>query len=55
MAGKAIKQSHKPGLLRRLYEACMAWIQTPYGLWALFLIAVGLDEIANPRLRGVQA
>jgi len=40
MAGKVIKQSHKPGLLRRLYEACMAWIQTRYGLWALFLIAV---------------
>jgi membrane protein YqaA with SNARE-associated domain len=40
MAGKAIKQRHKPGLLLRLYEACMAWIQTPYGLWALFLIAV---------------
>jgi membrane protein YqaA with SNARE-associated domain len=40
MAGKPINQSHKPGLLRRLYEVCMAWIQTPYGLWALFLLAV---------------
>jgi membrane protein YqaA with SNARE-associated domain len=40
MAGKAINQGHRPGLMRRLYDACMAWIQTPYGLWALFLIAV---------------
>jgi membrane protein YqaA with SNARE-associated domain len=40
MAGKEINQGHKPGLMRRVYDACMVWIQTPYGLWALFLIAV---------------
>lgn len=31
-------QSH--GLLRTLYDRSMAWIQTPYGIWAMFLIAV---------------
>jgi membrane protein YqaA with SNARE-associated domain len=30
----------KPRLLRRLYDVCMTWIQTPYGLWALFLISL---------------
>jgi membrane protein YqaA with SNARE-associated domain len=40
MAGKMTDPSRKPGLLRRLYDVCMVWIQTPSGLWALFLIAV---------------
>ena len=35
MAGAA----ERPGLLRRTYDLAMTWIQTPYGLWALFLIA----------------
>lgn len=47
MAGKANKNMHcgseaaaKPGLLRQLYDFCLEWVQTPYGIWALFLIAV---------------
>ena len=28
------------GWFRRLYDRCLEWVQTPYGLWALFLIAV---------------
>ena len=27
-------------LLQRIYNRCMEWIQTPAGIWALFLIAV---------------
>ncbi len=38
MAGMA-EQPGRPGLIRRLYDLGMEWIQTPYGLWALFLIA----------------
>ncbi len=38
MAGKT-EQIKKPSLLKRLYDVCMAWIQTPYGLFALFCIA----------------
>jgi membrane protein YqaA with SNARE-associated domain len=30
----------KGGVLRQLYERSLAWVQTPYGLWALFLLAV---------------
>ncbi len=29
----------KPSWLKRLYDICMEWIQTPYGLFALFCIA----------------
>lgn len=32
--------SKKPGLLKRIYDRCMEWIQTPAGLWVLFFIAV---------------
>lgn len=28
------------GLVRRLYERSLAWVQTPYGVWALFWLAV---------------
>ncbi|WP_232363746.1 YqaA family protein [Desulfogranum japonicum] len=28
------------GLLQRIYLRCMAWIQTPAGVWVLFFIAV---------------
>jgi membrane protein YqaA with SNARE-associated domain len=30
----------KRSWLHRLYDRCMVWIQTPAGIWALFLIAV---------------
>ncbi len=29
----------KKGMLRRLYDKCMEWLQTPYGIWVLFAIA----------------
>ncbi|MEJ2034125.1 MAG: VTT domain-containing protein [Deltaproteobacteria bacterium] len=28
------------GLVRRLYERSLTWVQTPYGVWALFWLAV---------------
>lgn len=33
-------QAAKAGWLRRLYDRCLEWVQTPYGVWALFLLAV---------------
>ena len=30
----------KAGIVRRIYDRSMAWIQTPYGVWALFFLAV---------------
>ncbi len=30
----------KPNIIRRMYDWCMAWMATPYGIWILFLIAV---------------
>ena len=33
-------QTGRPGLLRALYDRSMAWIQTPYGTWAMFWLAV---------------
>ncbi|MBU0674371.1 MAG: DedA family protein [Proteobacteria bacterium] len=30
----------KSGLIRRLYDWIMAWLQTSYGVWVLFLVAV---------------
>jgi membrane protein YqaA with SNARE-associated domain len=30
----------RPGLLRRFYDRSLAWVQTPYGIWALFWLAV---------------
>ncbi len=29
----------KKSLMHRLYDQCMEWLQTPYGIWVLFLIA----------------
>ena len=29
-----------PGLLRRFYDRSLTWVQTPYGIWALFWLAV---------------
>lgn len=37
MAGQ---NSAKPNLLRQLYDRCMEWLETPYGPWVLFGIAI---------------
>lgn len=29
----------KRGMLRRLYDVCMEWLESPYGVWVLFVIA----------------
>ncbi len=40
MAGdQALETKNATGPLKRLYDACMAWIAGPYGVWALFIIA----------------
>ncbi len=38
--GGGVGGAAKKGWLRRLYDQCLVWIQTPYGVWALFLIAL---------------
>jgi membrane protein YqaA with SNARE-associated domain len=41
MAGKTKDWREKKfSLLQRLYNRCMQWIQTPAGVWGLFLLAV---------------
>ncbi len=43
MEGRMIDSApdhQKLGLLRRLYDKSMLWIQTPYGVWVMFWIAV---------------
>ena len=37
MAGLA-KATHR-GMLRRLYDICMEWLEKPYGIYVLFIIA----------------
>jgi membrane protein YqaA with SNARE-associated domain len=37
MAGPTETQGR--GLLRRLYDVCMEWLETPYGMYVLFAIA----------------
>lgn len=37
MAGLAEVQ--KKGMLRRLYDVCMEWLESPYGIYVLFAIA----------------
>ncbi len=32
-------EEKKKGMMHRLYDRCMKWLQTPYGIWVLFLIA----------------
>lgn len=32
-------QEKKPGYIRRLYDWVLHWAKTPYGVWALFLMA----------------
>lgn len=34
------QQGKKPGAIRRLYDWVVGWADSPYGLWALFLIAL---------------
>jgi len=34
------KSAPKTGWLKRLYDRSMAWIQTPYGVWFLFFLAL---------------
>ena len=31
---------NKIGWFRQIYDKCLLWVQTPYGIWALFFIAV---------------
>lgn len=40
MAGTASVKVGKLSLLQRIYNKCMEWIQTPTGIWALFIIAI---------------
>jgi len=35
-----MEEGKKFSLLQRLYNRCMQWIQTPAGVWGLFLLAV---------------
>lgn len=39
MAGQTDKRVRR-GLLRRLYDTCMAWLATPYGVPVLFFVAL---------------
>jgi len=41
MAGRnKMAEKKKLSLLQRIYNRCMEWIQTPAGIWVLFIIAV---------------
>lgn len=44
MAGRTDTQPRLP-LLQRIYNRCMEWIQTPAGIWALFLIAIAESSV----------
>ncbi len=33
------RSTNKKSMLHRLYDKCMEWLQTPYGIWVLFAIA----------------
>ena len=35
-----VKVSEKTAWFRRIYDRCLLWVQSPSGVWALFLIAV---------------
>ena len=37
---RTVETAKKTGMLQRLYARCMEWMQTPQGVWILFLIAV---------------
>lgn len=34
------KEVDSPGWLRGLYDRCLVWVASPYGIWALFFLAV---------------
>jgi len=34
------KDALKVGWIRQIYEKCLLWVQSPYGIWALFFLAV---------------
>ncbi|MBW2471537.1 MAG: DedA family protein [Deltaproteobacteria bacterium] len=34
------KAAEKIGWVRQIYDKCLLWVQSPYGVWALFFIAV---------------
>jgi len=34
------KNPEKISWVRQIYDRCLVWVQSPYGVWALFLIAV---------------
>lgn len=34
------KDANKVGWIRQIYDRSLLWVQTPYGVWALFFIAV---------------
>jgi membrane protein YqaA with SNARE-associated domain len=34
------KGAEKIGWARQIYDRCLLWVQSPYGVWALFFIAV---------------
>lgn len=34
-----VAQVSRPHLLRRMYDWCMVWITSPYGVWILFAVA----------------
>ena len=34
------KGAAKVGWVRQIYDRCLLWVQSPYGVWALFFIAV---------------
>jgi len=36
----AAKDPEKISWIRQIYDKCLLWVQSPYGVWALFLIAV---------------
>ncbi len=41
MAGRTeTPAQRRPSILERIYDRCMTWIQGPYGIWALFAIAL---------------
>lgn len=46
MAGKMTDSARKkPNIIRRMYDWCMAWMATPYGVWVLFLVAVAESSV----------
>jgi membrane protein YqaA with SNARE-associated domain len=38
--GPKEKSAEKTGWIRQIYDRCLLWVQSPYGVWALFFLAV---------------